>query len=234
MSSADLAGDVTAGVASSVVSEVASSADIAEVVSSAQFAGDVTVAWSVIMMTICMMDILTINQTILTMMIRVTLIVTLVCMALLGRITMSFIMICMAWMTVGVYCVSWVDVGVVPYWSGDEEGDVYEGDVDLPRTGSDELLDMFGYSVVSTFGLGGPCDEEGDVYEGDVACPGPVPTSCSIELLVHPGRVDPVIRKVTFMRVMLPCPGPVPTNNVVSTIEAPVMRVGRCRTLPEM
>ena len=74
----------------------------------------------------------------------------------------------------GVYCVSLGDVGVVPYWSGDEEGDVYEGDVALPRTGSDEPVDMLGYSVVSTFGPGGPggpCDEEGDIYEGDVAMP---------------------------------------------------------------
>ena len=71
----------------------------------------------------------------------------------------------------GVYCVSRGDVGVVPYWSGNEEGDVIEDDVALPRTGSDEPVDMFGHSVVSTFGPGGPCDEEGDVYEGVVALP---------------------------------------------------------------
>ena len=67
----------------------------------------------------------------------------------------------------GVYCVSRGDVGVVPYWSGDEEGDVYEGDVALPWTGSDEPAN----SVVSMFGPGGHCDEEGDVYVGDVALP---------------------------------------------------------------
>ena len=32
----------------------------------------------------------------------------------------------------GVYCVSRGDVSVVPFWSEDEEGDVYEGDVALP------------------------------------------------------------------------------------------------------
>ena len=58
-------------------------------------------------------------------------------------------------------CVSQGDVGVLPYWSGDEEGDVDEGDVALTRTGSDEPVN----SVVSTSGLGGPggpgglCDE---------------------------------------------------------------------------
>ena len=108
------------------------------------------------------------------MMIRVTLIVTPNVMALLGRIIMSCIMICMARHDCGVFCVSRGDAGVVPYWSGDEEGDVHEGDVALPRTGSDEPVDMLGYSVVSTFGSG--------------------------------GRVAPVMRKVTFMRVMLPCP----------------------------
>ena len=43
----------------------------------------------------------------------------------------------------------------------DEESDVYEGDVTLPRTGSDEQIN----SVVSTSGpggLGGPRGEEGD------------------------------------------------------------------------
>ena len=34
----------------------------------------------------------------------------------------------------GVYCVSRGDVAVVPYWSGDEEGDMYEGDLALLRT----------------------------------------------------------------------------------------------------
>ena len=86
---------------------------------------------------------------------------------------MSCIMICMAWMTVGYI----VYLGVMSMWchtGGDEEGDVYEGDVALPRSGSNELVDTLGYSVVSTFGPGGPggpCDEEGEVYEGDVALP---------------------------------------------------------------
>ena len=57
--------------------------------------------FQVVMMTIFMMDIKTINWTILTMMIRVILIVTLVCMALLGQIIMSCIIICMGCMTVG-------------------------------------------------------------------------------------------------------------------------------------
>ena len=68
----------------------------------------------------------------------------------------------------GVYCVSRGDVGVAPYWSGYEEGDVYEGDVDLPWTGSDEPVNI----VVSTSGsggTGGPCDEESNISEGDVA-----------------------------------------------------------------
>ena len=105
-------------------------------------------------------------------------------MALLGRIIMSCIMIYMARMAVygfvgpdnyelyhdlhgpdgcGAYCVSQGDVGVVPYWSGDEEGDVYEGDAALPRTGSDKPVDMLEHS-------GGPCDETGPVVDapGDV------------------------------------------------------------------
>ena len=40
----------------------------------------------------------------------------------------------------------------MPYWSGDEEGDVYEGDIALPRTGSDEPVDMLEYRD----GPGGP------------------------------------------------------------------------------
>ena len=49
----------------------------------------------------------------------------------------------------GVHCVSRGDVGVVPYWSGDEEGDVYEGDVALPRAGSDEPVGGLKYSVIT-------------------------------------------------------------------------------------
>ena len=37
-----------------------------------------------------------------------------------------------------MYCLSRGDAGVVPYWTGDEEGDVYGGDVALPWAGSDE------------------------------------------------------------------------------------------------
>ena len=37
-------------------------------------------------------------------------------------------------MTVGVYCVSRGDIGVVPYWSGDE-GDVYDMRAMLPCPG---------------------------------------------------------------------------------------------------
>ena len=69
--------------------------------------------------------------------------------------------------------------------TGDEEGDVYEGDVALAQTGSDEPVDMLGYSIVSTF-----------------------------------ARVAPVMRKVTFMRVMMPCPwtgSDELVNSVVST-----------------
>ena len=64
-----------------------------------------------------------------------------------------------------VYCVSRSDVDVVPYCSGDEEGDVYEGDVALPQTGSDEMVDMLEHSVISTIGPGGPCDETGSVAD---------------------------------------------------------------------
>ena len=70
----------------------------------------------------------------------------------------------------GVHCVSRGDAGVLPYWRGDEEGDVYESDVSLPQTGSDGPVN----SVVSTSepgGLNGPCEEEGDICEGDVALP---------------------------------------------------------------
>ena len=119
----------------------------------------------VIMMTIFMMDIMTITRTILTM-IQVIFIVTLMCMALLSQMIMSCAMIFMSWMTVG--CI--VYLRVTPYWTGDEEGDVYEGDVALPRTGSDELVN----SVACTSGLvgpGGPRDEAADVCEGDVALP---------------------------------------------------------------
>ena len=114
-------------------------------------------------------------------------------------------MIGKARMTVGVYCVSQGDVGVVPYWSGDEEGDVCEGDVALPRTGTDEPVDMLGYSVVSTFGPGGPggsCDEEGDIYEGDVALSrtgSNEPVNCVVSTSGPSGRVAPVMKKVTFI-----------------------------------
>ena len=133
-------GDITVGVMSSAVAEAASLADMAEVASSADLVEVTT------------------NRTILTMMIRVILTVTLVCMALLGRIVMSCIMICMGRMTV-VYCVSRGDAGVVPYWSGDDEEDVHEGDVALSRAGSDELVNS---SCI-------PCNEEGVVSEGNVA-----------------------------------------------------------------
>ena len=85
----------------------------------------------------------------------------------------------------------------------EKEGDVYEADVALPRTGSDEPVNI----VVSTSGPGGPggpCDEEGGVCEGDAALPRPVPMRQSIVLLAQSAR------------------------------EAPVMRPGRWRTLPEM
>ena len=48
------------------------------------------------------------------------------------------------------------------------------GGVALPRTGSDEPVDMLEYSVASTFGPDGPdspCVEEGDVCEGVAALP---------------------------------------------------------------
>ena len=60
-----------------------------------------------------------------------------------------------------VYCVSRGDIGVVPYWSRDEEGDVYEGDVAMHRTGSNETVN----SVVSTIRPGGPGDETGSVAD---------------------------------------------------------------------
>ena len=71
-----------------------------------------------------------------------------------------------------VYSVSQGGVSVVPYWSGDDEWDVYESDVALPQTGSDEPFDGSGYSVINTSGPGGPgdpCDEKGDVSEDNVA-----------------------------------------------------------------
>ena len=74
----------------------------------------------------------------------------------------------------GVYCISRGGVGVVPYWSGDDEGHVYENNVALPRAGSDELVDGLGYCEIRTFGSGGPggpCQGEDDVCEDDVALP---------------------------------------------------------------
>ena len=67
----------------------------------------------------------------------------------------------------GVYCVSRGDTGVTPYWTGVEECDVYEGDVALPRTGSDEPFN----SVIRTSppGSGGPGDEHSDIYGSVVA-----------------------------------------------------------------
>ena len=83
-SSADLAGNVTVG--------VTSLADHVSVVTAGvayrEQCGDSAVVSNAIMMTIFMIDIMTIDRTILTMMIRVTMIDTLVCMALLGRISM--------------------------------------------------------------------------------------------------------------------------------------------------
>ena len=89
----------------------------------------------------------------------------------------------------------------MPYWSGDDEGDVY---VALPRAGFDEPVDGLGYSEISTFSPGdpgGPCQEEDDVCEDDVA----LPWTGSDEP-IHLGqmaRVAPVMRKVSFRRVML-------------------------------
>ena len=65
-----------------------------------------------------------------------------------------------------MYCVSRDDAGVTPYWTGVEECDGYEGDVALPRTGSDELVN----SVVRTSGPVGSCDEDSDIYENAI-CP---------------------------------------------------------------
>ena len=67
-----------------------------------------------------------------------------------------------------MHCVSQGDVGVTPCWTGVEECDVYEGDVALPRTVSDEPVD----SVVRTSGpdvSGGPCVGDCDICEGAVA-----------------------------------------------------------------
>ena len=64
----------------------------------------------------------------------------------------------------------------MPYWISVEECDVYEGDVALPRTGSDEPVN----SVVRTSGTGDPVNgvtpywsgvEECDICDGDVALP---------------------------------------------------------------
>ena len=71
----------------------------------------------------------------------------------------------------GVYCVSCGGVCVVPYWSGDDDGDMHEGDVALPRAGSDKPVDGSGYSVISTSGPGGSGQKEEDVCKGDVALP---------------------------------------------------------------
>ena len=43
-----------------------------------------------------------------------------------------------------MYCASWGDVEVVSYWSRDEEGDMYEGDVAMTLAGSDVLVDRLG------------------------------------------------------------------------------------------
>ena len=102
---------------------------------------------------------------------------------------MSCVMICMARMAVGYI----VYLGAMSVWccTGVEIRKVYEGDVALPRTGSDEPVDMLKHGGVSTIGPEGPwyetgsvayCsgDEEGDVMMVMLPCPGPVLTSWSI------------------------------------------------------
>ena len=74
-----------------------------------------------------------------------------------------------------------------------EDDDVCEGEVALPRTGSDEPVN----SVIRTSrpgGPGGPCDEEGDVSGVMLPCTGPVPTRLSLVLLVQSAREAPVMR----------------------------------------
>ena len=171
--SADLAENVTIGGASLAEPISVATAGVAfqeECGESVMF----RVARFVIMMTILMMDIMTTDRTILIMMMRVTLIDTLVCMALLGRIIMSCIMICRARMTVGYI----VYLGAMSVWchTGVEmrKGTCMRVMLSCPGLVPTSRADMLGYNVVSTFGLGGPggpCEEEGDVYEGDVALP---------------------------------------------------------------
>ena len=260
-SSADLAGDVTDGVTSSAVAEVASSADIAEVVSSAvaevassavlaevvssvDLAGNFTISvtsladpvsvatagvafreecgYSVMVPSgsVCdyddyFYDIMTINRTILTMMIRVTLIVTLVCMALLGRIIMSCIMIYMARMTVGYI----VYLGVISAWchTGVEmrKRTCMRVVLPCPRLVLTSRSICWGIVLLVHSGRVAPVMRKVTFMRVMLPCPGPVPTSRSIELLVHPGQVAPVMRKVTFMREMLPCPRLVPTSQSI-------------------
>ena len=68
----------------------------------------------------------------------------------------------------GLHCVSRYDAGVMPYWNGGEEGDVYEGDVALHRTVTNESVNR----VVHTSGMddpGGPCNNTSNIYQKNIA-----------------------------------------------------------------
>ena len=133
-------------------------------------------------------------------------------------------------------------------WTDGEEYDDNEGNVVLPRTGSDEPVD----GVVRTTGSDEPVDgvvctsgpdepvsgvtpswtgaEECVVYAGEQRCP-----IRSTVLLIHLGwmiRMAPVLRMVKIMKVLLPYTGPVEIRHsirllVSSAWKDPGMRPGR-------
>ena len=153
-SSADLARDVTIG--------VTSLADPASVVITGvafREKSDVPSGW------VCdcddyLMNIMTIDRTILTMMIRVILIVTLMCIALLSWMILSGIMICMG--RTSVLCIiRWCRCGALLNWWW-RSGRVW-GWCTLLWASSDKPVNSVIYTS-GPDGLGGPCDEAGDVW----------------------------------------------------------------------
>ena len=114
-----------------------------------------------------------------------------------------------------VYCVSRGDAGVMPYWTGVEECDVYEGDVVLTWTGSDEPVSSVVCASRPDELVNGvtPCwtdVEECVICEDDVAMPrtgagsdepvaSVVRTTGSdepVDSVVHPTRSDEPVGRV--------------------------------------
>ena len=122
---------------------------------------------------------------------------------------MSCIMVFMGPDDCGACCISRGEAGVTPYRTGVEKCDDYEGNVVLPRTGSDEPAD----SVVRTTGFGEPVDSVVRTSGPDE----PVMSSVSCP-------AGPVMRNMTIMRGMLSYPGsgPMSRSPVVFILPGPM------------